>query len=110
MLRPYQIESVNQLSQAFKKHKRVIFVLPTGGGKTICFSEIAFRASAKGTETLVLTDRIELFQQTAKAILKHNIPIVKIDAKNKHLPYTESKLFVGMVETVKRRLPVLSLL
>lgn len=103
MLRPYQDASVIALRLAFKDHKRVIFVLPTGGGKTIVFSDIASKAVAKGKVVLVLTDRIELFKQTVNKI---NDPICMINSKNKVI-YKDAKLFVGMVETVKKRLHLL---
>ena len=63
-LRPYQNESVDLLSNSFKKHKRVVLCLPTGAGKTVVFSEIVKRAEMRGTKTIVLTDRTELFKQT----------------------------------------------
>lgn len=105
-LRPYQIESVNQLSAAFKSHKRILFVLPTGGGKTVVFSEIAKRAVERGKVVLILTDRIELFEQSARAI--KDIPICRINADSKFI-YPDAKLFIGMVQTVTRRLASLAI-
>lgn len=61
-LRPYQNESVRLLSSGFLKHKRQVLALPTGAGKTVVFSEIVKRAAEKGTKTIVLTDRTELFK------------------------------------------------
>lgn len=57
-LYPYQLTAVNKLSLGFKDHKRQIFILPTGGGKTVVFSEISSRATSKGKTVLILTDRI----------------------------------------------------
>ena len=38
-LRQYQVNGVQLASEGFRQHKRQIFVLPTGGGKTVIFSE-----------------------------------------------------------------------
>lgn len=102
-LYPYQLEAVNSLSVGFKEHLRQIFILPTGGGKTVVFSEIALRAITKGKTVLILTDRIELFKSAVKAVSVHQIPVCKINAENKNI-VKEAKLFVGMVETIARRL------
>ncbi len=106
-LYPYQIETINLLRAGFKNHKRQLMVIPTGGGKTVCFSTIVCAAVQKGTRTLVLTDRIELFTQTVESIETFNIPICKINGDNK-LIYKDALMFVGMVETVKRRAKVLA--
>ena len=40
-LRPYQLKGKEEISQAWKDgHKNVLYVLPTGGGKTRAFSDI----------------------------------------------------------------------
>lgn len=102
-LRQYQVNGVQLASEGFRNHKRQIFVLPTGGGKTVIFSDIAYKAVNKNKVVLVLTDRVELFKQASAAIGRNNVPICKINAGNKIL-HREAKLFVGMVETVARRL------
>lgn len=105
-LRHYQHAAVQQLSESFLEHLRVIFRLDTGGGKTVVFSEIAFRAVKKNKTVLILTDRTELFKQASNSIQRLNIPICKINPDNREI-YPEAKLFVGMVETVARRLELL---
>jgi len=102
-LRQYQVNGVQLASEGFRQHKRQIFVLPTGGGKTVIFSDIAYKAVNKGKTVLVLTDRVELFKQASTALGRNNIPICKINADSKIL-HKDAKLFVGMVETVARRL------
>lgn len=73
-LRPYQIEAVRKLREGFAQgHIRQVLVMPTGAGKTATFSEIVRLASERGTETLVLTDRIELFKQTFAAIARAGV-------------------------------------
>ena len=101
-LRPYQEQSVTELSLNFKDHQRQILCLPTGGGKTIVFSDIVEKAAKRGTVTLVLTDRTELFKQTIKALAKFNIVTEEISPKRKEV-YKKATVYVGMVETLKRR-------
>lgn len=102
-LRPYQLDCINELRDGFKEHKRQILCLPTGAGKTVVFSSIAYQVVEKNKRVLILTDRQELFKQTFKSIEKLNIPICKINPENKNTP-KEAKLFVAMVETFKRRI------
>lgn len=102
-LRPYQHKAINDIREAFRTHKRVVFVMPTGSGKTCCFSYICAAAVEKGKRVLVLSDRTEIFLQSIKAISAHNIPICKIDPDNR-LINSESLLYHAMVETFKRRI------
>ena len=120
-LRQYQNDSVNELSKGFRAHLRQILCLPTGAGKTVTFSEITNRAvTKKKTQTLVLTDRIELFEQTFNAledvilnsddtenyfnaIRNNSIQVLNAASKEKDFN-PHALLTVGMVETVKRRL------
>ena len=101
--RKYQADSIVGLSDGFKQHQRQVFVLPTGGGKTVVFSEIARRAVLRGTRTLVLTHRTELFSQTFKALGRVGINTLILDAKSNRKGCVDELVIVGMVETVKRR-------
>lgn len=102
-LRPYQIEASNLLNEGFKKHKRQIYCSPTGSGKTVTFSEMIRAAYEKGTQTLLLTDRIELCTQSLNAISKHNINPQILNAKTKIFSPT-APITVAMIETITRRM------
>jgi superfamily II DNA or RNA helicase len=69
-LRPYQNDFVSGVARGFHAgHMRQLGVLPTGGGKTICFAHIAQRFHEKRSErTLVLAHREELIEQAADKI------------------------------------------
>jgi superfamily II DNA or RNA helicase len=55
-LRPYQAQLVTEIRGQYQLgHKAVLAVLPTGGGKTVCFSYIAQAASVKGNRVLILS-------------------------------------------------------
>ena len=64
MLRPYQTELFQDLRAALRVHDRVLGVLPTGGGKTRIFTEIAKAARARGAKVQILVHRRELVEQT----------------------------------------------
>jgi superfamily II DNA or RNA helicase len=101
--RPYQTDAIQLLRAGFAQHKRQVLCLPTGAGKTIIFSEIVRLAAEKKTTTLILTDRIELFSQTFKAIQSTGITPYQIHAANKARIHDTALVYVGMVETVARR-------
>ena len=68
-LRPYQQEAVERLRSAFLAgHRAVLFVLPTGGGKTVVFSHIAEQAASRGKRIAVLVHRVELLEQASRAL------------------------------------------
>lgn len=101
-LRQYQDQAITDLRESLKLNKRVILALTTGGGKTVIFSSIVAGAASKGKKVLIITNRVELFKQTFKAIDRHDIPVCKIDAKNKRIDLS-SNIFIAMIETLKRR-------
>jgi superfamily II DNA or RNA helicase len=61
--------------------------LPTGGGKTVIFSEIARRyIKETGKKVLILTHRIELLAQTSKHLSDIQVNNKIIVSKVKDLP------------------------
>jgi DNA repair protein RadD len=68
-LRPYQQDAITDIRQAFgQRHRAVMFVLPTGGGKTVVFSHIAERAAVKGSRICILVHRAELLRQASASL------------------------------------------
>jgi superfamily II DNA or RNA helicase len=73
-LRPYQHQAVEQIRQAYQqRHRSVLFVLPTGGGKTVVFSHIAEQAAAKGSRICVLVHRQELLRQASISLASFGV-------------------------------------
>jgi superfamily II DNA or RNA helicase len=69
VLRPYQQEAVERLRAAFRQgHRGVLFVLPTGGGKTVVFSHIAQQTASRGNRIAVLVHRVELLEQASRSL------------------------------------------
>jgi len=74
-LRPYQITGVTQIRAAYSGGARaVLFVSPTGSGKTVVFCYIAQNARARGTRTWILVHREELLNQTSRALDMLGVP------------------------------------
>ncbi|MCX6171708.1 MAG: DEAD/DEAH box helicase [Flavobacterium sp.] len=84
----------------------LLYQLPTGGGKTVIFSEIVRRYLKQyNKKVVVLTHRIELCKQTSKMLKGFEVKNKIINSKIKELPDQEEySCFVAMVETLKNRL------
>ena len=64
-LRDYQKNDIAKIETALDAAMKVLYVLPTGGGKTVVASNIIQRASEAGKRVLVLTHRREILRQTS---------------------------------------------
>lgn len=84
----------------------LLYQLPTGGGKTVVFSEIVRRyLSQHEKKVVVLTHRIELCKQTSKMLKGFGVKNKIINSKVKELPdQNDYSCFVAMVETLKNRI------
>ena len=102
-LRPYQIQSVEQLRDAMKKHKHVVLCLPTGAGKSVIFSELVRLTAHKSKRVLVLTHRIELFTSTFRHLENRGIVPEVISPQHPN-PNPFSLVIVAMVETLQKRI------
>ena len=68
-LRPYQEDGVAGIRAAFReKKKAVLFVMPTGSGKTFTFSYIARNAAERSNNTIIVVHRKELLLQASKSL------------------------------------------
>ncbi|MDZ4822613.1 MAG: DEAD/DEAH box helicase family protein [Flavobacteriales bacterium] len=105
----YQVDAIDKIFERIRKtpeRYNLCFQLPTGGGKTVIFSEIARRYIAKtGKKALILTHRIELLGQTSRMLTEVGVKNKIIVSKVKDLPDQEKYMcFVAMVETLNNRL------
>lgn len=84
----------------------LLYQLPTGGGKTVIFSEIVRRYIEKyQKKVVVLTHRIELCRQTSEMLTGFGVRNKIINSNVKELPdQHEYSCFVAMVETLKNRI------
>jgi len=68
-LRPYQTQLITDIRLQYQLgHRRVLAVLPTGGGKTVAFTHIAQQAARKGNRVCVLVHRQELLDQASRTM------------------------------------------
>lgn len=68
-LRDYQQLAVDEIRLAFRSQKSpVLFVLPTGGGKTFTFSYIASSAAEKARRVCIIVHRKELLLQASQSL------------------------------------------
>jgi superfamily II DNA or RNA helicase len=95
----------DRIDNAPQNH-HLLYQLPTGGGKTVIFSEIVRRyLSQHDKKVVVLTHRIELCKQTSKMLKGFGVKNKIINSKIKELPDQDDySCFVAMVETLKNRL------
>jgi len=105
----YQLQDLNTIFQYLKESPEdvnLLYQLPTGGGKTVVFSEIARRyINETQKKVVVLTHRIELSSQTSNMITGFGVNNMIINSDVKELDdQDEYMCFVAMVETLNNRL------
>jgi len=103
-LRDYQADGIEAIRAAYKRtQRRVLYVLPTGGGKTLMFCWVAHSATERGRVTLILVHRRELIAQTEAALrsvgeTRYGV----IAAGRKHTP---AQIQIASKDTLVARLP-----
>jgi superfamily II DNA or RNA helicase len=108
-LYPYQEMYINSIYNALidnKKRENIVFQLPTGGGKTIIFSEITKKyLENQKKKILILTHRIELLKQTAVALEEAGVKCKLITSETDDVSDQNKYMcFLAMVETLNNRL------
>jgi DNA repair protein RadD len=105
-LRPYQQQLITDIRLQYQLGKRsVLAVLPTGGGKTVCFSHIAQAAARKGNRVCILVHRAELLDQASRALTAMGVNHGRIAAgRSMDLSHAVQVASVG---TLARRLHLL---
>lgn len=100
----HQQKSVNEILQKFQTNQRILYQLPTGGGKTIVFSFLAKHWIEKtNKKVLILCHRIELVNQTIASLQKIGLTCESVTSKVKNLKHN-CNIYVAMVETANNRL------
>ncbi len=104
----YQKEALHKIFKSFEnapENFHLLYQLPTGGGKTVIFSEIArqFLKHYK-KKVLIMTHRIELCNQTHKMLNEFGVDNKIINSKASLDDQAEFDCFVAMVETLNNRL------
>ena len=95
-------DRINEFSSSYN----LLYQLPTGGGKTVIFSEIARRyIQQKNQKVLILTHRIELCKQTSNMLTEFEVDNKIIDSSVKEVHNDPNiTCYVAMVETLNNRI------
>lgn len=101
LLRNYQDRAVDGLRKAYAAGARApLLVLPTGGGKTVCFTYMTMRAHEKGLRVLLLAHRRELVGQISAALKQWGVAHGMISPS---APASNHPVQVAMAQTLARR-------
>ena len=102
-LRPYQEDAVGELRDAVRRHRSAVYVLPTGGGKTVVAAEVARLGVTRSSRTLLLVHRRELVRQAVDT-LTASCPDVEVGVEAAGWrSWPVAPLQVGMVQSIVRR-------
>jgi len=102
-LRSYQTDLITAIRLQYQLgHRSVLAVLPTGGGKTVCFSHIAQAAARKGNRVCILVHRAELLDQASRSLTGMGVTHGRI-AANRSMDLSHA-VQVASVQTLARRL------
>ena len=104
----YQKGAIDKIFERFEQcpnDYHLLYQLPTGGGKTIIFSEIVRQyLKLKKKKVVVLTHRIELCNQTSKVLTEFGVLNKVVNSKASLDDQQKYSCFVAMVETLNNRL------
>jgi DNA repair protein RadD len=102
-LRPHQQQAVSDIERSWRSgNRRVVYQLPTGGGKTHIKSAIAKRAIESGMRVMAIAHRRELVKQISDRFTAFGIPHGIIQAGE---PFNiHFHVQVCAVQTLNRRL------
>lgn len=102
-LRPYQTDGVNGIRKAYLDKRRApIYVLPTGGGKTVVFCYIAANSATRGKRVMILVHRVELTRQTSAKLASEGVAHGVIQSG--FTPNPHAHVQVASVQTLVKRL------
>src|SRR5687767_16042337 len=74
-LRAYQERAVDNIRDAFKRGRKApLFVLATGGGKTVLFSYMTYHAARRGGRVMILVHRDHLVRQSSDTLTALGVP------------------------------------
>lgn len=100
-LRPYQAQVVDDVRDAFRRHRRVVAQLPTGAGKTTIAAAITERVLEKGGTAWFVAHRRELVNQAAERMRGQGLEVGIVMAG--HEPVHEHQVQVISIDTYNAR-------
>lgn len=101
--RDYQLDGVNDIRTHYINGNRaVLYVLPTGGGKTVTFTYITQKSIANGSTVWIIAHRKELINQASRTLTNFGVSHGVIHPK--FTPDFQSKVQVASVQTLVNRM------
>ena len=102
-LRDYQQHTEAEIRSAYARGSWApVLTMPTGSGKTVTFSSIAYQAGLKGKRVLILVHRRELVKQTSRTLAEFGIDHGLIAAGMSM--FRDKQVQVASVQTLARRM------
>lgn len=102
-LRGYQVDRSGQNRELLQTHPSTLMVLATGGGKTICFADIALSWPDGWGRVLVICDKLELIEQACVKIHSHagiRPAVEQADRRDVRNPNDRPKVLVASRQTL----------
>lgn len=96
-LRPYQTTAVAEIEAAIAAGEHPLYVLPTGGGKTTCFTYIARNFPGR---VCIVMHRRELIAQTCRALGETPHGVIQSGVR----PRPHARIQVASIQTLVNRL------
>ncbi|MFS4468286.1 DEAD/DEAH box helicase [Maribacter sp. 2210JD10-5] len=104
----YQQGAIQKIFEKFDNEREdyhLLYQLPTGGGKTVIFSEIVRQyLKNHNKKVLVMTHRVELCNQTSEMLTSFGVVNKVVNSKANLEDQDQYSCFVAMVETLNNRL------
>lgn len=102
-LREYQKKGVEDIRQAFMEgYRKVIYVLPCGGGKTPTFAAIAFGLQQRQKRAYIVVHREELLKQASRMLNRFGVPHGLLQGDKYGMP--TAGVVVASIQTLTKRL------
>jgi len=107
-LHPFQSNDIEAIFRTFETQQpgfHLLYQLPTGGGKTVIFTQIAKRFIEQyAGRVLILTHRNELCDQTARTLSKVGVASKVIKSSTRIQKQETGDCWIAMVETLNNRM------
>jgi len=101
---PHQQKSIDEILTKFQTCDRLLYQLPTGGGKTFVFSFLTKKwVETTQKKVLILCHRTELIEQTFKSLNQIGVTCELVTSKVKYLTHS-CQVYIAMIETANNRL------
>jgi len=101
-IRDYQRQGIQEIYEAWKSVRRVMFQMPTGTGKTVLFNRIVKQELERGNTVLIIAHRQELIEQNARR-LKDDFQINAGIIMGRHPTNLSLPVQVASIQTLSNR-------